>query len=216
MRTSDTAAKTTSHPGNRRSPAPLHLLLCLIVSFAAMNTSAESPKTANSKTQRATFGGGCFWCMEAVFQTVDGVLSSTSGFAGGTALNPTYEQVCTGTTGHAEVIQLEFDPARISYEKLLEIFWKAHDPTTLNYQGHDHGTQYRSIILYHTEAQKIAAEKSKREAQARFKNPIVTQIIPLVKFYRAEDYHQDYFRKHPDAAYCRIVIQPKLEKLKNH
>ena len=181
-----------------------------------MNTSAESPKTSDSKTQRATFGGGCFWCLEAVYQTVNGILSSTSGFAGGTALNPTYEQVCTGTTGHAEVIQLEFDPARISYEKLLEIFWKAHDPTTLNYQGHDHGTQYRSIILYHTEAQKIAAEKSKREAQARFKNPIVTQIIPLVKFYRAEDYHQDYFRKHPDAAYCRIVIQPKLEKLKNH
>ena len=181
-----------------------------------MNTSAESPKNPGSKTEPATFGGGCFWCMEAVFQTVDGVLSSTSGYAGGTAANPTYEQVCTGTTGHAEVIQLEFDPARISYEKVLEIFWKAHDPTTLNRQGHDHGAQYRSIILYHNEAQKLAAEKSKRAAQARLKDPIVTQIVPLVKFYRAEDYHQDYFRKNPDAAYCRIVIQPKVDKLKEH
>ncbi len=192
------------------------LLLCLTASLAAMNTSAEPPKTSATKTQLATFGGGCFWCMEAVFQTVDGVKSSTSGYAGGIAVNPTYEEVCTGTTGHAEVIQIEFDPARISYEKLLELFWKAHDPTTLNRQGHDHGTQYRSIILFHNEAQKLAAEKSKRAAQAKLANPIVTQIVPLVKFYRAEDYHQDYFRKHPDAAYCRAVIQPKLDKLKNH
>lgn len=192
------------------------LLLYLIASFSVMNASAESPKSSASKTALATFGGGCFWCMEAVFQTVDGVKSSTSGYAGGTAVNPTYEEVCTGTTGHAEVIQVEFDPAIISYEKLLELFWKAHDSTTLNRQGHDHGTQYRSVILYHNEAQKLAAEKSKRAAQTKLANPIVTQIVPLVKFHRAEDYHQDYFRKHPEAAYCRAVIQPKLEKLKNH
>ena len=194
----------------------VHALLCLFAFLAVMNASAESPKTSASKTQRATFGGGCFWCMEAVYQTLDGVLSSTSGYAGGTAENPTYEQVCTGSTGHAEVIQLEFDPARISYEKLLEIFWKAHDPTTLNRQGHDRGSQYRSIILYQNEAQKLAAEKSKKAAQTHHQDPIVTQIVPLVKFYRAEEYHQDYFRKHPDQAYCRIVIQPKLDKLKQH
>lgn len=210
------ATRSTSHMASRRQFALFYGLLCLTAFLAAMNVSAEFPKASGSKTQIATFGGGCFWCMEAVFQTVDGVLSSTSGYAGGTAVNPTYEQVCTGNTGHAEVIQLEFDPARISYEKLLEIFWKAHDPTTLNRQGHDHGAQYRSVILYHNEAQKVAAEKSKRAAQAHFKDPIVTQIVPLVKFYRAEDYHQDYFRKHPDQAYCRIVIQPKLDKLKNH
>lgn len=192
------------------------LLLCLIASLAAMKTSAEPPKPAATKTKLATFGGGCFWCMEAVYQLMDGVKSSTSGYAGGTVPDPTYEQVCTGATGHAEVIQVEFDLARISYEKLLETFWKAHDPTTLNRQGHDHGTQYRSVIFYHNEAQKLAAEKSKRAAQSHFKDPIVTQIVPLVKFYRAEDYHQDYFRKHPDAAYCRVVIKPKLEKLEKH
>jgi len=192
------------------------LLLCLIASLAAMNTSAEPPKPAAAKTELATFGGGCFWCTEAVYQTMEGVKSSTSGYAGGIAINPTYEQICTGTTGHAEVIQVEFDPARISYETLLETFWKAHDPTTLNRQGNDRGTQYRSVIFYHNEAQKLVAEKSKRAAQARFQDPIVTQIVPLTKFYRAEDYHQDYFRKHPEAGYCRVVIKPKLDKLKKH
>ena len=216
MRTSVITADRVFHPATSRLRPACSLLLCLIAAFAAMNTSADSPATVSSTTQLATFGGGCFWCMEAVFQTVDGVKSSTSGFAGGAAVNPTYEQVCTGTTGHAEVIQVAFDPARISYEKLLELFWKAHDPTTLNRQGHDHGTQYRSVILYHNEAQKLAAGKSKRAAQARFHDPIVTQIVPLVKFYRAEDYHQDYFRKHPEAAYCRAVIKPKLEKLEKH
>jgi peptide-methionine (S)-S-oxide reductase len=191
------------------------LLLCLTASLAAMNTSAEPSKPA-AKTELATFGGGCFWCLEAVFQLVDGVKSSTSGYAGGTVPNPTYEQVCSGATGHAEVIQVEFDPARVSFEKLLETFWKMHDPTTLNRQGNDHGTQYRSVILYHNEAQKLAAEKSKRAAQAKCADPIVTQIVPLKKFYRAEDYHQDYYRKHPEQGYCRIVIKPKVDKFKKH
>jgi peptide-methionine (S)-S-oxide reductase len=192
------------------------LLLCLIALLAAMNTSAEPSKPAAAKTELATFGGGCFWCTEAVFELVDGVKFSTSGYAGGTVPDPTYEQVCTGATGHAEVIQVEFDPARVSYGKLLETFWKAHDPTTLNRQGNDRGTQYRSVIFYHSEAQKLAAEKSKRAAQAKFADPIVTEIVPLTKFYRAEDYHQDYYRKHPEQGYCRVVIKPKVEKFKKH
>jgi len=145
---------------------------------------------------------------------LDGVKSVTSGYAGGTKENPTYKEVCTGVTGHAEVIQIEFDPQKISYEKLLEVFWEAHDPTTMNRQGADAGTQYRSVILYHNDAQKQAAEKSKELAQWRFPRPIVTEIIPLTKFFKAEEYHQDYFRKNPNAPYCAVVISPKLEKLK--
>ena len=137
----------------------------------------------------------------------------TSGFAGGRTANPTYQQVCTGDTGHAEVTQIVFDPAQISYAKLLDVFWQAHDPTTLNRQGADEGTQYRSIILYHSEAQKLAAEKSKAEAQKNFKHPIVTEIEPFTKFYPAEDYHQEYYDKNSNAVYCRIVIAPKLKKL---
>ena len=136
----------------------------------------------------------------------------TSGFAGGTKENPTYKEVCAGDTGHAEVIQVEYDPAKVSYEKLLEVFWEAHDPTTLNRQGHDAGTQYRSIILYKDEAQKGAAEKSKAQAQKLFRDPIVTEIVPLKKFYKAEDYHQDYYRSNPNQPYCRAVIRPKVEK----
>ncbi|HUD45490.1 MAG TPA: peptide-methionine (S)-S-oxide reductase MsrA [Candidatus Baltobacteraceae bacterium] len=168
---------------------------------------------APAKLQLATFGGGCFWCAEAVFQRIPGVKSVTSGFAGGATANPTYEEVCTGQTGHAEVIQIQFDPSVISYEKLLEIFWEAHDPTTLNRQGEDAGTQYRSIILYSDEAQKIAAEKSKSEAAHHFSSPIVTQIVPLTKFYSAEGYHQDYYNQHSHQPYCQFVIRPKLQKL---
>lgn len=140
----------------------------------------------------------------------------TSGYAGGRTSNPTYKQVCGGDTGHAEVIQIEFDPAKITFEQLLDVFWQAHDPTTPNQQGADAGTQYRSVILYHDEAQRRAAEKSKQEAVRQFRDPIVTEIIPLTKFYPAEDYHQDYFRKNPDAPYCVYVINPKLQKLKKH
>src|ERR1022692_515850 len=146
----------------------------------AMNTTESNP---TNKTEIADLGGGCFWCMEAVFERLPGVISVTSGFAGGTTENPTYREVCTETTGHAEVTEIEFDPAKISYQKLLEVFWQAHDPTTLNRQGADEGTSYRSIILYRDEKQKLIAEKSKVEAQKDFHNPIVTEIAPLKKFY---------------------------------
>jgi peptide-methionine (S)-S-oxide reductase len=190
--------------------------LCILAVFGALNlsASAQSTNTMNpNKTELATFGGGCFWCMEAVFERLPGVKSVASGFAGGHTVNPTYEKVCTGDTGHAEVTQIEFDPANISYEKLLDVFWQAHDPTTLNRQGADEGTQYRSLILYHGEAQKLAAEKSKAAAQKNFKHPIVTEIVPFTKFYPAEDYHQAYYDNNSSAPYCRAVIAPKLEKL---
>lgn len=177
-------------------------------------TSMDSNQTSSgtNATELATFGGGCFWCMEAEYQKVPGVVHITSGFAGGHTENPTYKQVCTGDTGHAEVTQIEFDPQKVSYEKLLKYFWDAHDPTTLNRQGADTGTQYRSIILYSSEAQKVAAEKSKAEAQGNFKAPIVTEIVPLKKFYAAEDYHQNYYNDNPSEGYCTFVIKPKVEK----
>ena len=173
----------------------------------------ESKSSSTNKTELADLGGGCFWCMEAVFERLPGVVSVTSGFAGGTTENPTYKEVCTETTGHAEVTEVEFDPAQISYAKLLEVFWQAHDPTTLNRQGADTGTSYRSIILYRDEKQKLLAEKSKLEAQADFQNPIVTEIVPLKKFYKAEDYHQEYYDNNSNQGYCQVVIAPKLEKL---
>ena len=168
---------------------------------------------AEEKSARATLGGGCFWCVEAVYQTVPGILSVISGYAGGQVPNPTYEQVCTGRTGHAEVVQIEFETDKISYEQIIDLFWKAHDPTTLNSQGGDTGTQYRSIILYENEAQKAIAERSKSAAQALFKDPIVTEIAPLKAFYRAEKYHQDFYENNPNYPYSRAIIRPKLEKL---
>ncbi len=183
------------------------IFVSFLVAFASMNAE-------ETKTGRVFVGGGCFWCVEAVYQTVPGILSATSGYAGGKVPNPTYEQVSTGRTGHAEVVQIEFDPARISYEQVIDLFWKAHDPTTLNRQGADVGTQYRSIILYENEEQKAAAEKSKAAAQAQFKSPIVTEIVPLQAFYPAETYHQDFYDKNPDYPYSQAVIAPKLEKLR--
>ncbi|MEQ1861871.1 MAG: peptide-methionine (S)-S-oxide reductase MsrA [Chthoniobacteraceae bacterium] len=179
---------------------------------------AAEPKKMNEKpvssaTERITFGGGCFWCIEAVFQRLIGVKSVASGYAGGNVKNPTYEAICTGTTGHAEVVQLEFDPQKISFDKLLEVFWAAHDPTTLNRQGADRGTQYRSVIFYENDAQKLAAEKSKAGAKAEFSDPIVTEIGPLKIFYKAEAYHQNYYNQNTGQGYCRAVIQPKLQKL---
>lgn len=174
---------------------------------------SNSETTSTNNTEIADFGGGCFWCMEAVFERLPGVVSVTSGFAGGTTENPTYAQVCTETTGHAEVTQIEFDPAKISYSKLLLVFWQAHDPTTLNRQGADEGTSYRSIILYRDDKQKALAENSKIVAQNDFKHPIVTEIVPLKKFYKAEDYHQQYFDNNSNQGYCQVVIAPKLEKL---
>jgi peptide-methionine (S)-S-oxide reductase len=190
----------------------LLLAIALIVTGAGTGFS-QSMNT--NHTEVATFGGGCFWCMEAEFQRIPGVKSVSSGFAGGRTANPTYEDVCTGDTGHAEVTQIEFDPQKVSYEKLLEFFWDAHDPTTLNRQGADVGTQYRSVILYGSPAQKAAAEKSKAEAQKNFKDPIVTQIVPLDHFYKAEDYHQNYYNNNTHAPYCQVVIKPKLKKFEN-
>ena len=188
------------------------LLAAIALNFSALAQPAKSMNSTN-KTEIADFGGGCFWCMEAVFERLPGVISVTSGFAGGTTENPTYQEVCTETTGHAEVTEIEFDPAKISYDKLLEVFWQAHNPTTLNQQGADVGTSYRSIILYRDKKQQLLAEKSKLEAQKDFKNPIVTEIVPLKKFYKAEDYHQQYFDNNSNAPYCQVVIAPKLEKL---
>jgi peptide-methionine (S)-S-oxide reductase len=191
------------------------LLLAPVVSQAVPGDSATDMNTEPHHTELATLGGGCFWCTEAIFKMLPGVKSVTSGYAGGTKENPTYKEVCSGTTGHAEVIQVEFDPAVISYEKLLDTFWEAHDPTTLNRQGADTGTQYRSIILYSTEEQKAAAERSKARAQAEFDRPIVTEIVPLTKFYKAEGYHQDYYRSNPNQPYCQMVIRPKVKKFES-
>jgi peptide-methionine (S)-S-oxide reductase len=189
----------------------LGLFGCGLSTTVAQKMKSSDPHT--NAMELATFGGGCFWCVEAVFERLDGVKSVTSGYAGGKTANPTYEQVCSGQSGHAEVAQIEFDPKKITYERLLATFWDAHDPTTLNRQGADTGTQYRSVIFYHNDAQKASADKSKKEAQSHFPSPIVTEIAPLTKFYKAENYHQDYFRNNSRAPYCQFVIRPKLDKL---
>jgi len=174
------------------------------------------PAPTPSAHQFAYVGGGCFWCLEAVFQTEPGVVGVVSGYAGGKVDNPSYRMVCTGTTGHAEIVRIEFDPAKTTFEALLAKFFEAHDPTTLNRQGPDEGTQYRSIILFADGAQQAAAEKALAAAQKNFGGRIVTELVPLQKFYAAEDYHQNYFRQNPDQAYCRFVIAPKLKKLSEH
>ncbi len=164
----------------------------------------------------ATFAGGCFWCLEAVFREVEGVESVVPGYTGGTTANPTYEQVCTGKTGHAEAVQVKFNPSKISYRELLEIFFSVHDPTTLNRQGADVGTQYRSAIFYHNEQQKSIAEEliSKLNKAKLWEKPIITQIIQLDEFYFAEDYHREYFYRHPEQSYCQMVISPKVSKFR--
>lgn len=170
----------------------------------------------DTEIQVATFGSGCFWCTEALFQDVEGVEKVESGYMGGTVKNPTYKEVCSGLTGHAEVIQLTYNPKKVSFDELLEIFWKTHDPTTLNQQGADVGTQYRSVVFYHTHEQKQLAEQYKKKlTDARiFDQPIVTEITPALVFYKAEDYHQNYFNLNGNAPYCAHVIQPKVEKFK--
>lgn len=164
----------------------------------------------------ATFGSGCFWCTEAVFLNVEGVVKVASGYSGGKVKNPTYKEVCSGLTGHAEVIQVTYDPNKISYDALLEIFWGTHDPTTLNKQGADEGTQYRSVVFYHNDEQKQLTEgyKKKLDESGAFNAPIVTEISPFTTFYVAEDYHQNYYNLNGSAPYCKFVIQPKLEKFK--
>jgi peptide-methionine (S)-S-oxide reductase len=164
----------------------------------------------------ATFGGGCFWCTQAVFSAVRGVACVRCGYSGGTTVNPTYEQVCTGTTGHAEVVRIEFDPSVVPYEDLLQIFFQTHDPTTLNRQGNDIGTQYRSVVFYHSEQQERMAQDSigALNKSGAFRAPIVTQVEPVAAFYTAEDYHQDYFAAHPAQSYCAAVIRPKIDKFR--
>jgi peptide-methionine (S)-S-oxide reductase len=215
MKTSNIQRRTPGIQWLRRAISlDVRCWVLIVGCFQILSAPAQPANSmSTNQTEIADLGGGCFWCMEAVFERLPGVISVTSGFAGGHTPNPTYEQVCTETTGHAEVTQIVFDPAKISYAKLLDVFWQAHDPTTLNRQGADVGTSYRSIILYRDEPQKLEAEKSKREAQKNFKHPIVTEIVPLEKFYPAEDYHQHYFDDHANAPYCQVVIAPKLEKL---
>ena len=169
-------------------------------------------------TETATFANGCFWCTEAVFKRLKGVKSVLPGYAGGTVKDPSYDQVCAGNTGHAESIQIKFDPKVIPFEKILDIFWHTHDPTTLNRQGNDIGTQYRSAIFFHNEKQKEIAENSKKDLEDKgvYKNPIVTEITPVKDFYVAEDYHKDYYDNHQDAPYCNYVIDPKIHKLLQH
>jgi peptide-methionine (S)-S-oxide reductase len=178
------------------------------------NEKANMNQVNDSKLETATFGSGCFWCTEAIFERVKGVTLVVSGYAGGKVDNPSYEEVCTGKTGHAEVIQIKFDSAIVSYDELLEIFWKTHDPTTLNRQGADVGTQYRSVIFYHNDEQREKAESYKTELNKAkiWEHPIVTEISPLKNFYSAEKYHQDYYEQNPNQGYCSFVITPKIEK----
>ena len=185
---------------------------CLANKEITSNTSSVSEKD-NVKVETAIIGGGCFWCTEAVFEKVDGVKEAISGYAGGKNPNPTYKEICTGLTGHAEVIKILFDPDKISFNEILYIFGEAHDPTTLNRQGADVGTQYRSTIMYLNESQKQTAEKWKTQLNAKLQDPVVTEIVPAPKFYEAEKYHQDYYEKNPNQGYCSFVIRPKLKKL---
>ena len=214
------------------SAGPLIAILlgapCGSWALSSGNPSSDNPQnlqkrevTKASMNQKpelklATFGGGCFWCTEAIFQRLNGVEKVMPGYSGGHVENPTYEQVCTGTTGHAESIQITYDPAKVSYDQLLEVFWKTHDPTTKNRQGNDVGPQYRSVIFYHDAEQKSLAEayKAKLEAEKIWDRPIVTEIVPYTKFWPAEDYHRNYYNNNTSKAYCTIVITPKIEKFK--
>jgi peptide-methionine (S)-S-oxide reductase len=199
--------------------------------FAAMSLPASAADTPSAKTEKAYIGGGCFWCVEAQYLMLKGVKKVVSGYSGGKTINPTYEDICTGETGHAEVIEIEFDPAVTTFKEIVELFWDAHDPTSVTkepmekhgkllpkgtpYQGNDYGTQYRSIILYTSPEQKQIAEASKTAFQPKFKDPIATEIVPLVKFYKAEDYHQNFQERNPNQGYVRGVVTPKAEKFKH-
>lgn len=192
------------------------ILIFTSIIIYAQNIDKDREMTNNNKFELATFGSGCFWCTEALFEKLSGVHEVVSGYTGGTTENPTYKEVCTGETGHAEVTQITYDPKVISFEELLEVFWQTHDPTTLNRQGNDVGTQYRSAIFYHNDDQKKLATvyKQKLEDENIFNNPIVTEITKFEKFYPAENYHQDYYEQNKSQPYCRMVITPKVEKFK--
>ncbi|MCF8259309.1 MAG: peptide-methionine (S)-S-oxide reductase MsrA [Melioribacteraceae bacterium] len=193
------------------------LLLTTASAIVSSNLEEKKKMTENDiKYELATFGAGCFWCVEAVFERLNGVITVESGYSGGHVVNPTYQEVTTGTTGHAEVTRIKYDPEIINFKELLEVFWKTHDPTTMNKQGADVGTQYRSVIFYHNEEQKNLAEvyKKKLDESGAFNNPIVTEISPLENYYEAEDYHQDYYNENKNQPYCAFVIAPKLDKFK--
>jgi peptide-methionine (S)-S-oxide reductase len=189
-------------------------------SLMAFVTRAEEPKMTDSTDtkdfEQVTLGSGCFWCTEAVFEHLKGVKSAVSGYSGGRLANPTYEQISSGNTGHAEVVQVTYDPSQISFTDILRVFWETHDPTTLNQQGHDVGTQYRSAVFYHNDAQRKLAEEYKRQldGSGTFGAPIVTEITKFEKFYPAEQYHQEYFALNPNQQYCQYVIRPKVEKFR--
>ena len=212
-----------------RKYIPSTALLCLLLSWGAVacNTpNAQHPKSLeipkdqmtpnDSTTEIATLGAGCFWCVEAIFQNLNGVVRVQSGYSGGTVINPSYKEVCNGTTGHAEAVQVTFDPSVISFAEILEVFFETHDPTTLNRQGADVGTQYRSAIFYHSEEQKRIAETAIKAANesGNWGDPIVTELTPFTNFFEAEDYHQDYFDLHGEQPYCQMVIRPKVEKFR--
>jgi peptide-methionine (S)-S-oxide reductase len=205
---------------NKSLAVTLWILPLLVLGVWMVLTSGRKAKRMtknvdpNIKVESIVVGGGCFWCVEAVYQTVPGVLFVQSGYSGGRNPNPTYEQVCSGTSGHAEVLQVDFDSAKVSLDEILDVFFRAHDATTLNRQGNDVGTQYRSVIYYANEAQKESALRAKETAKAYFKDPIVTEISPLKEFYPAEAYHQNYYNENPGNPYCFMVIRPKLEKFK--
>jgi peptide-methionine (S)-S-oxide reductase len=194
--------------------ALIPLLLLLGCSNQAGKTRQEMSTENERRYEQATFGQGCFWCAEAIFERLKGVVRVESGYSGGKIANPTYKEVCSGLTGHAEVVQITYDPQKITYDELLEVFWKTHDPTTLNRQGNDVGTQYRSAIFYHSIAQQELANayKQKLNDAKIWDRPIVTEITAFDKFYKAEDYHQGYFDSNPEQAYCQFVIVPKVEK----
>jgi peptide-methionine (S)-S-oxide reductase len=212
------------HVSFRRAMKNCVPLIATMLFLAGLNPAgAAGPMNPTNSTpasghELVTFGGGCFWCLEAIFEQVQGVVHVASGYAGGTVTNPTYKQVCTGTTGHAESIQVTFDPKRISLKDLLTMFFTMHDPTTLNRQGADVGPQYRSVIFYRTPAQQAVAEQVIREITAAklWEAPIVTRVVPFRAFYKAEDYHQEYYRLHREQPYCRAVIAPKVAKFRDH
>lgn len=200
---------------------------CVLMAFFALSSCAQdqhkeipsmekNPSVSSSKTDTATFGAGCFWCVEAQFQMLEGVIKVESGFSGGSIKNPSYKEVCTGSTGHAEVCQIVFDPNKISYEEMLFAFWQTHDPTQLNRQGNDIGTQYRSVIFFHSPEQKRLAEEYKKKLNDEkvYENPVVTEIAPFTAFYKAEDYHTNYFNNNGDEPYCQFVVRPKVEKFR--
>ena len=198
----------------------MHKILSISVFCLALISAFAQPpstkKNMDESKQVATFGAGCFWCTEAVFLNVKGVEKVESGYSGGKIKNPSYREICTGTTGHAEVTQITFNPKVVSFEELLEVFWNTHDPTTLNRQGADEGTQYRSVVFYHNDSQKASSQAYLKQLEASkvYKNPIVTEISPLTNFYKAEDYHQNYYALNPNQGYCQYVIRPKVDKFK--